>query len=262
MCASGTKQNKYVDKFFDLLTNWFISICFYHATFVSRTHLYCTHLYRARRQNESVEDWMKDMRSSIGTHTHTHFQPHIHVYMRNSVWESHIKRSTCHYYCHYIHANKRGAHTHTYTRRVTTTTMAEWHSQNQKQKLCLSTITHHTKYYRNALIRELSVCSRKIFKTWNYSVIYFGNKAVSRCGAQTVSTMKIKGKWRVNKTNVRRSYKNFALHLQHRNCVQCSLKGAQYAHNLRTSTHTHARTLLYFYFFLSRSFSSCHFYCC
>lgn len=36
MCATGTKQNKYVDKFFDLLTNWFISICFYHATFVSR----------------------------------------------------------------------------------------------------------------------------------------------------------------------------------------------------------------------------------
>lgn len=36
MWAAGTKINKYVDKFFDLLTNWFISICFYHATFVSR----------------------------------------------------------------------------------------------------------------------------------------------------------------------------------------------------------------------------------
>lgn len=145
-------------------------------------------------------------------------------------------------------------HRHTHTRRVTTTTMAEWHSQNQKQKLCLSTITHHTKYYRNALIRELSVCSRKIFKTWNYSVIYFGNKAVSRCGAQTVSTMKIKRKWRVNKTNVRRSYKNFALHLQHRNCVQCSLKGAQYAHTLRTSTHTHTHAPLFLLFFISLVF--------
>lgn len=38
MCAAGSKQNKYVDKFFDLLTNWFIS---------SMPHLFCEHIYTA-----------------------------------------------------------------------------------------------------------------------------------------------------------------------------------------------------------------------
>lgn len=38
MYAVGTKQNKYVDKFFDLLTNCFIS---------STPHLFCEHIYTA-----------------------------------------------------------------------------------------------------------------------------------------------------------------------------------------------------------------------
>ena len=52
MCAAGTKQNKYVDKFFDLLTNWFISICFFHATFVSRQHTFILHPFRWKRERE------------------------------------------------------------------------------------------------------------------------------------------------------------------------------------------------------------------
>lgn len=59
MYAAGTKQNKYVDKFFDLLTNWFISICFYHGTFVSRNaHLYCIPVVHAQQTNKRTYEWM------------------------------------------------------------------------------------------------------------------------------------------------------------------------------------------------------------
>lgn len=105
--------------------------------------------------------------------------------------------------------------------------------------LSLHARKYKDKYYRKALTRELSVCS-KIFKTWNYSVIYFWNKTVD-ANANSEFSLSTMRQWDKERERAGEEKKNTQMACKQSeweekktrfsstlttNCIQCSLKGA------------------------------------